>query len=342
VTAISDPPETGRPFRHEALFYADPDEFVAGTSSFIRDGLARDEAVLVVVDVAKIDRLRRTLGADADTVEFADMADVGRNPALIIQAWRDFADGRAQGQVVRGIGEPISPDRSEAALEECHIHESLLNVAFERDTDFWLLCPYDTVALPAPVLDRAVANHPFVCDRHGARADERGPWPKPREPCDGDARTSALAPLGAGFDWALAPAPAPVETLAFDRATLHALRAFVLTAATRGGVDETRARELTVAACEIATNSIVHGGASGDVRVWVGGDFFVTEIRGAGRVVDPLAGRLRPEPARGSGYGLWLANQFCDLVQIRSTASVTAPGSTTGPGTIVRLHVRAR
>jgi anti-sigma regulatory factor (Ser/Thr protein kinase) len=321
VTAISDPPQTGRPFRHEALFYADRDEFVAGTSAFIRDGLARDEAVLVVVDLAKIDRLRRTLGADADTVEFADMADVGRNPALIIQAWRDFADGRAQGQVVRGIGEPISPDRNDAALAECHIHESLLNVAFERDTDFWLLCPYDTVALPAPVLDRAVANHPFV-------------W--------GDAPTSALGPLGAGFDWPLAPAPSPVETLAFDRATLQALRAFVLTAATRGGVDETRARELAVAACEIATNSIVHGGASGDVRVWVGGDFFVTEIRGAGRVVDPLAGRLRPEPARGSGYGLWLANQFCDLVQIRSTASVTAPGSTTGPGTIVRLHVRAR
>jgi anti-sigma regulatory factor (Ser/Thr protein kinase) len=324
VTAISDPPETGRPFRHEALFYADPDEFVAGTASFIRDGLARDEAVLVVVDLAKIDRLRRTLGADADAVEFADMADVGRNPALIIQAWRDFADGRAQGQVVRGIGEPISPDRSEAALAECHIHESLLNVVFERDTDFWLLCPYDTVALPAPVLDRAVANHPFVCDQHSA--DVSAP---------GDALTSALAP---GFDWPLAPAPSPVETLAFDRATLQVMRAFVLTAAARGGLDETRARELAVAACEIATNSIVHGGAPGDVRVWSGGDFFVTEIRGAGRIVDPLAGRLRPEPARGSGYGLWLANQFCDLVQIRSTAS--APESPTGPETIVRLHMR--
>jgi anti-sigma regulatory factor (Ser/Thr protein kinase) len=329
VTAMSDAPETGRPFRHEALFYADPDEFVAGTSSFIRDGLARNEAVLVVVDLAKIDRLRRTLGADADTVEFADMADVGRNPALIIQAWRDFADTRAQGQVVRGIGEPISPDRGEAALAECHIHESLLNVAFERDTDFWLLCPYDTAALPAPVLDRAVANHPFVCDQHGA--DVAVP---------GDAPTAALgpAPLGAGFDWPLAPAPSPVETLAFDRATLQVLRAFVLTEAERGGVDEARAAELAVAACEIATNSIVHGGAPGDVRVWVGGDFFVTEIRGAGRIIDPLAGRLRPEPARGSGYGLWLANQFCDLVQIRSTAS--APESKTGPETIVRLHVR--
>jgi anti-sigma regulatory factor (Ser/Thr protein kinase) len=331
VTAISDLPETGRPFRHEALFYADPDEFVAGTSAFIRDGLARDEAVLVVVEVPKIDKLRLALGADADRVEFADMADVGRNPALIIQSWRDFADGRASGEVVRGIGEPISPGRSEAALVECHIHESLLNVAFERDTDFWLLCPYDTGALPAPVLDRAAANHPYVCDHlgDGVAAPD-------------DAVASALdpAPLGSGFDWPLAPAPASVETLAFDRATLRTLRAFLVTAATRGGVDETRARELAVAACEIATNSIVHGGAAGDVRVWGGGDCFVTEIRGAGRIVDPLAGRLRPEPERGSGYGLWLANQFCDLVQIRSTASATGPEPDTGAETIVRLHVR--
>jgi anti-sigma regulatory factor (Ser/Thr protein kinase) len=215
--------------------------------------------------------------------------------------------------------EPISKHRSDAALAECHIHESLLNIAFERDTDFWLLCPYDTDALPAPVLERAVANHPFGCDQ--VSADKRGPWPKPREPCD----------AGAGFDWPLAPAPSSAETFAFERATLRIMRAFVVTAARRGGVDETRARELAVAASEIATNSIVHGGASGDVRVWGGADFFVTEIRGAGRIVDPLAGRLRPEPARGSGYGLWLANQFCDLVQIRST----------GAETVVRLHLRA-
>ena len=46
----------------------------------------------------------------------------------------------------------------------------------------------------------------------------------------------------------------------------------------------------------------------------------------------PLAGRLRPPPTQEGGRGLWLANQLCDLVQIRSR-----PGRTT-----VRLRAARR
>jgi anti-sigma regulatory factor (Ser/Thr protein kinase) len=45
-----------------------------------------------------------------------------------------------------------------------------------------------------------------------------------------------------------------------------------------------------------------------------------------------LAGRIRPGPDQSSGFGLWLANQLCDLVQVRSLPS----------GTVVRLHASAR
>ena len=48
-----------------------------------------------------------------------------------------------------------------------------------------------------------------------------------------------------------------------------------------------------------------------------------------GVIADPLVGRQTPSPERAGGRGLWLANQLCDLVQIRSGAS----------GTVVRLHV---
>ena len=92
-------------FRHEALLYAGEVDFLAGTLPFIREGVAADEPVLVVVSAAKIGLLRSALGGDADRVAFADMADVGANPARIIPAWRDFVAGHdVANRRARGIG----------------------------------------------------------------------------------------------------------------------------------------------------------------------------------------------------------------------------------------------
>jgi hypothetical protein len=78
----------------------------------------------VVVSAAKIGLLRSALGCDADRVAFADMADVGANPARIIPAWRDFVAGNdLDRRRARGIGEPIWAGRSPAELVECQRHE---------------------------------------------------------------------------------------------------------------------------------------------------------------------------------------------------------------------------
>jgi hypothetical protein len=45
---------------------------------------------------------------------------------------------------------------------------------------------------------------------------------------------------------------------------------------------------------------------------------------------DPLIDRVRPAAHAAGRRGLWLANQLCDLVQIRTLPS----------GTVVRLHMR--
>jgi anti-sigma regulatory factor (Ser/Thr protein kinase) len=79
---------------------------------------------------------------------------------------------------------------------------------------------------------------------------------------------------------------------------------------------------------EIAANSIRHGGGRGTLRVWRDGGSLVCEIRDRGHIRDPLVGRTRPLPNATGGRGLWIANQICDLVQIRSTAA----------GTVVRVH----
>jgi anti-sigma regulatory factor (Ser/Thr protein kinase) len=313
-TIRSDDRTSEKEFRHEALLYSGEDEFVEHATAFIHAGLARDEAILTVVEAGKIDRLRAALDESADRVHFADMAEVGRNPALIIQAWRDFvSEQRRNGRAMRGIGEPISAGRNEAALVECHIHESLLNIAFQEDPNFWLLCPYDTAELPIPVIEQALANHPFVCDGGGHRPSG----------------SHHVHVLETGFAPPLPPPVSEVYTLDFDVTTLQPLRRFVAGHAVDAGLEAVRVAELVVAASEIATNAIVHGRGDGQVHIWTDGGYLLCEIQGPGRITDPLVGRLRPGHAQIHGRGVWLANQFCDLVQIRSTELRTT----------VRLHI---
>jgi hypothetical protein len=76
--------ETASGYRHEAFLYSGMAEFVTGTVSFIRRAVRAGDPILVVVSQAKIDVLRRELRADAERVSFADMTDVGDNPARIM------------------------------------------------------------------------------------------------------------------------------------------------------------------------------------------------------------------------------------------------------------------
>ena len=159
----SDVQETGAApasaFRHEALLYEGIDDFVEQTSSFIVEGVESGEPVLVVVAAEKIARLREELGARANVVHFADMLDVGSNPARIIPAWKSFVDGHAgSGQPLRGIGEPIWAGRSAEELIECERHEALLNLAFAAPRAWWLLCPYDVGELPRRCSGRRVVT----------------------------------------------------------------------------------------------------------------------------------------------------------------------------------------
>ena len=116
-------------FQHEAFFYADEETFLKETSSFLREAAEAEEPALVVLSAAKVEALEAALVGHSGVIRFADMAEVGSNPARIIPAWGDFADEH-RGRVIRGIGEPIWADRSPAELVECQRHESLLNLAF--------------------------------------------------------------------------------------------------------------------------------------------------------------------------------------------------------------------
>jgi anti-sigma regulatory factor (Ser/Thr protein kinase) len=300
-------------FRHEALLYAGDAEFVERTAAFVADSLDSGEPILVVVSAAKIEALRAELGDDREAVLFADMADVGSNPARIIPAWSDFVTRHGGTGRLRGIGEPIWAERSAAALVETQRHESLLNLAFAEARPWWLLCPYDTQTLAPEVIAEALRSHPLVSGDDGARssADYRG-----------------LEAASAPFVEPLSEPPPGCRTLTFEAGPLKELRSLVAGEAARAGLDERRAGEYVLAAHEVASNSVRHGGGQGSLRLWREGDVLLCEIRDAGWIGDPLAGRRRPAPSAPDGRGLWLANQLCDLVQIRSSPA----------GTAVRLH----
>jgi anti-sigma regulatory factor (Ser/Thr protein kinase) len=308
-------PETGEEgFRHEAFFYGAETEFVNGAGAFLEGAMRAGQPVLVVVSSRKIDLLRRQLGAEAAKVEFADMENVGTNPARIIPAWTDFVEAH-EGRPVRGIGEPIWAERSPAEMVECQRHESLLNVAFGAAVDFTLLCPYDTSTLGSDVLTEARRSHPLLrCDGTQVRSDDY-------------LGTEAFA---APFTEPLADPPASSSVYAFEKGTLRGLRSLVLREAMRQGLGERQAGDAVTAVNEVASNSLRHGGGSGVLRMWASGDAFVCEVSGEGAIGAPLVGRLRPAFDAPGGRGLWMVNQLCELVQVRSTST----------GTTVRMHLR--
>ena len=302
-------------FRHEALFYGGLDGFIEGTSAFVKEGLESGEPTLVVAGARKLAALRAELGTDADLVQFADMGDVGLNPARIIPAWVDFlARSAPDGGRVRGIGEPIWPERSPDELVECQRHESLLNVAFADSSGWWLLCPYDVGDLPSDVLDDARHSHPYL-------------WQ------DGVHTNSStyrdLEAAAKPFDVPLPPRPAGHQLIILDVANLHHVREVVARAARSHGLDEGRTADLVLSVNELAGNSLRHGGGSGSVRIWAAERTLICEIEDSGRLDKPLAGRERPLTDRENGFGLWLVNQLCDLVQVRTFEK----------GTVVRLHM---
>jgi anti-sigma regulatory factor (Ser/Thr protein kinase) len=304
-----------QPFRHEALFYSGRKGFLEGVVPFVRDAIAAREPVLVVVDRHKIAAVEAELNGEGDGVLFADMTGIGRNPACIIPAWREFvAEHGATGRPIRGVGEPVWSGRSTSELVECHHHESLLNLAFEETPNFSLLCPYDASALDRNVLDKARCTHP-VLTSDGARH-----------------YSSTYKPPGSGpgpLDDELPQPPSEPEELGFHRHGLREARRFVSERARRAGLPAERISDLTLAVSELATNSVLHGGGGGTVRVWRESSAFVCEVRDGGRLSEPLVGRARPDTSLTSGRGLWLVNQLCDLVQLRSLPS----------GCVARVHM---
>jgi anti-sigma regulatory factor (Ser/Thr protein kinase) len=300
-------------FRHELFFYDGASAFLDGALPYLRTGLAADENVMVAVDPDQIDSLRAGLGRNADDVSFADVTVVGRNPAAIIPLWSDFV-ARSSGRPCRGLCEPAWPSRSAAALVECRNHEALVDVAFGEGAAWSLLCSFDESTLPERVIADARTTHEYVVDGDGSQPNSA------YEPG---------APGWLGRDDPLTDRPASNQHVDFGPRSLGDVRSAVEDHALAAGLSAARTADFVLAMNELVGNSVRHGGGGGELRLWRDGDTVVGEVSDRGTITDPLAGRQRPTPDQEGGRGLWIANQVCDLLEIRSE-----PGAT-----VVRAHV---
>jgi anti-sigma regulatory factor (Ser/Thr protein kinase) len=296
---------------HEALFYRGRAELEQAVGEFVRTAATAGEPVMAAVARENLSWLPEALGADGDDVFFEDMGEVGRNPACLIpmiQEWLDDHDGR--GYV---ISEPMWPGRSYAETAECLRHEALVNYAL-AEAEATVLCPFDAEHLDADVLEGAELTHPRVRDGGGSR----------RSACFAD-------PFGIAVDerWPLSEPAEPVSEHIFA-GDLRSLRRAVVEDPCLGALSRERRDDVVFAVHEAATNTMRHGDGRGLARIWHDGRSVIAEVSSGSAVTDVLAGRRRPTPDALSGRGLWLINQLCDLVQLRS-------GET---GTTLRMHVR--
>jgi anti-sigma regulatory factor (Ser/Thr protein kinase) len=296
---------------HLAFFYRDPDDYLARILAFTRAGLANGEAVFIAVPAGKGSLLRQHLGGATGQPRYTDMAQLGRNPARIIPDLRDFVDAHP-GQRVRYVSEPVWPGRSAAEICEAVRHEALLNLALSPAA-VTMLCPYDAAALPPAVVSEVERTHPAILANGRAEAGDRygGPGKIPPE-CDGP----------------LPPPPGTAENLGYGT-DLRPVRHLVADYARRAGLPGERAADLVLAASELAANTLRHTDAGGTLHVWHTAAEIICQIRDEGWITDPLAGRTRRPPDE-RGHGLWVVNQVCDLVELRT-------GRT---GTTICLHMR--
>jgi anti-sigma regulatory factor (Ser/Thr protein kinase) len=110
---------------------------------------------------------------------------------------------------------------------------------------------------------------------------------------------------------------------------LAAVRAVVYRYARQAGLPESRAIDLVLAVSEVAANTVRYANSPGSLKIWYDTREIVCQIQDDGIIADPLAGQRTPSLEGTGGHGLWIVNQVCDEVEIRSDET----------GTTIRLHM---
>jgi anti-sigma regulatory factor (Ser/Thr protein kinase) len=149
-----------------------------------------------------------------------------------------------------------------------------------------------------------------------------------------------------GGDFSLPrPGNRTVLSTSFDQATATQLRHAVAGAAARAGLSGDQLNDFVLAAYELVTNAVRHGGGGGRLELRQHDNLLTCEVTDHGTGVEELPVRL-PAADTPGGRGLWLAQQLGGNLTVTSrpdglTASITvcvtgSPHSKATPATMSR------
>jgi anti-sigma regulatory factor (Ser/Thr protein kinase) len=296
---------------HQAFLYDSEDHFVAEMVPFVREGIERGETIFAATSGPNVAALREELGDDASRVRLEDNAEWEIRPYERLQAFSKMIAELPEGGSLRAMGEPVW-DGSDAMIRQWARYESILNLALER-APMRFVCLYDSGALPDGILDYAGQTHPPRVEGGGAIDSEH------------------FIPAADYDSGPPLPLPARAVELPLDPGQFRReLTAFMIDAEQ----SPRRAEDFTLAANEVLANALRHGESPVGAHVWVEDGGVVCRVVDAGPGIgDPLAGWLPPQGLTEGGWGLPIARQLCDALEI-------APGQDVGA--VVTLHSAIR
>jgi len=291
--------------RHNALVYESQDEFVAVSLPFLKEGLEEGEGAIVAHTRPGLAMMREALGPDAGQVIFVDVSSAYTRPARTLAGYhRVFVEQLQKTPSLRAVADVqfgLDPGERDLWMG----YEAVFNCSFAH-LPAWVVCAYDTNGTPDPIIEGVWRTHPEV-----VAGDT---W-----------NTSDLYEDPDNLLREIAAEPAPVaglRSMPFGRDP-EQLRERLAHELVAEDVTEGKVVDMLVAATEVATNAVQHGGGIEDVRVGRAEGRFVCEIVDRGPGFDePTAGYLAPR--EGIGTGLWVARQLTWLIEFfRSPAGFT-------------------
>jgi anti-sigma regulatory factor (Ser/Thr protein kinase) len=285
---------------HALLRYDSPECLCARAVPYVREGLARGEAVMAVVSAEVEQVLSSALGDDAAGVGWqAGEVSYGRLGVMFEGFRRFLAEQRAAGLSLRLLAQNDALGTEERMAAYLRF-EAMTNEVY-RPYGYRWACLYDTRAHSAQTLRQVSQVHPRLLEP-GGQQTLNDDYLEP---------SAYLARSG--------PPPPPPAAVQLDLPVTGPDQLVVVRRLLRRWADlqemGDHAGDVVSAVNEVVTNGLQHGTPPVRVRAWTADGLARVQVHDRGLTSIPVtAGYHRPAPELDRGHGLWVARQLADVV----------------------------